>query len=242
MLLALLLVCLFRAAAASTSDGTTDADTQSFHHIPAINFEVPAATPKHTTERCTHYDARTNALVVLHIDLGALLEGQRLEAVVRDVHDSRNVFRRVPECVGKQEVVFTPRYESVALASYSTSEFEVCFVNHVADATTPPALRYVKLLLDIDLLYHGQALHQRLMLALVGLAKYREPLARLEREADQLEWQMKWLLERELRLRDMNEATFSHWTVYGALCMVLLVVVGSLQGVWTYRWLNQQVM
>lgn len=242
MLPALILACLFRVAAASTPDSTADTDAQSFHHIPAINFEVPAAAPEHAIERCTHYDARTNALVVLHIDLGVLLKGQCLEAVVRDVHSPLNVFRRVPQCVGKLEVVFTPRYESVALASYSLSEFEVCFVNYVVDTNAAAAPRYVKLLLDIDLLYHGQALRQRLMLALVGLAKYREPLARLEREADQLGWQMKWLLERELRLRDMNEATFSHWTVYGALCMVLLVVMGSLQGAWTYRWLNRQVM
>ncbi|ODQ80685.1 hypothetical protein BABINDRAFT_7392 [Babjeviella inositovora NRRL Y-12698] len=219
-----------------------------------VTFDVPITQRAHLAAKntdkiqrvCLRYRVPQSALVALRVETSEKYHNQELNVDITDLNDSDSLIRRKNDIVNQVEILFKADGLAMALKKHDEeaplSEFDVCFLNIVLEASDEGISKEVTLSVDFDTSVDGESPWQKEKL--LSIQKSQPLLVRLQetiREIEEVERQLEYLVAREEKLRNVNEDTFKKWTVLAIMVMCALVVMGILQARYITWWMKNKI-
>lgn len=171
---------------------------------------------------CLRYPSEPLELVVVRLNLGARIRGQSLNMKIFD--SDGNVYREKDDLFDKTRVVFTTTNEAVF--------FEVCLYNVMTDLSWTKSGKSKDVVVDVEV--GDDARNENKFTLNEKYAPLSDELKRVEMMYEVVERDLAGLVEKEIRLRNINELTQASHAIYQIVIVVILVVIGLFQVV-VYR-------
>lgn len=180
----------------------------------ALNLEVPAS--KHPRQQCIRDFVQQDQMVVININSkGSYGEEQRLGVKVLD--QAGNIYHEKAEILDHAQIAFNSQLNNAV---------DVCFTNTLRSSSKAQGLSKE---VELEVESGTAARDWNAIQAAEKLAPTEVDLLRIKGLIEEVSLELRYLRNREARMRDTNESTNSRVKYFSLLIIISLVVLGAWQ-------------
>ncbi|GMM38741.1 hypothetical protein DASC09_060800 [Saccharomycopsis crataegensis] len=192
----------------------------SLIHCTSIGVVLPPLKPKDLGKGVTHcfrYPVNPNDLVVIRLNVGPRINGQSLNIKVLDSHD--NLYRSKEDLTNKVRFAFS--------SSEEVKYFDVCLENIMTDLSWSKTGEEKSVVLDVEV--GDDARNENSFRQQEMYHPINTDLQRVKTSYEEMERELAGLVEKEIRLRNINEKANTNYMIYEVVVIVILITVGICQ-------------
>ncbi|KAG5438259.1 hypothetical protein PCANB_003110 [Pneumocystis canis] len=199
----------------------------TFLHVFPLMFDI-IATPQNVENwRCIRNFVPANTLVTILVNVsGSLNDGQKVNMRITDIYG--NEYSYFKEMIGRKKIIFTTGYESTII---------VCLNNVLFDGINGTAYSRS---IELDINKGTDALNWENIEAQRHLKPLEVELLKIEGISQEIAYEMKYLQEREQKMRDINESTNDLVKFYGIGFIICLIIFGVCEIVYLHRFFQRK--